>query len=97
MEVYHNGQWGTVCDNRWDLNDAQVVCSELGYGYATAAMHAAFYGQGTGLIWVINLNCVGTEDTIKNCSYFSWGYHNCFHDEDASVRCSSGNFTAYFN
>ena len=99
VEVYHNGEWGTVCDDEWDLTDAQVVCTELGYGYATAAQHSAFYGQGGGRIWLKNVNCVGTEDTIKNCSHIFVLYYSnyCFHKEDASVRCSSGNFIAYYN
>ena len=90
VEVYHNGEWGTVCDDGWDLNDAQVVCSELGYGYATAAVLHAFYGWGSGQIWLDDVNCVGTEVAIRNCSHNGWGLHNCYHGEDASVRCSSG-------
>ena len=90
MEVYHNGQWGTVCDSRWDLNDAEVVCSELGYGKATAAIPQALHGKGSGQIWFDNVNCVGTEQTIRKCSYRGWRYHHCSHRNDASVRCSSG-------
>ena len=87
MEVYYNGEWGTVCDNGWDLNDAEVVCRELGYGKATATICCAFYGHGSGQIWLRHLNCVGTEQTIGSCSDEN-GY--CDHREDASVRCSSG-------
>ena len=90
VEVYHNGEWGTVCDIGWDLNDAQVVCSELGYGNATNAVHDAFYGWGTGRSWLYNVNCAGTEGTIGNCSHRGWGYYYCSHRNDAGIRCSSG-------
>ena len=92
MEVYHNGEWGTVCDDGWDLNDAQVVCSELGLDKATAAISGAFYGLGSGQIWLDDVNCVGTELTIANCSHNGWGIlRYCSHWEDAGVRCLSGN------
>ena len=92
VEVIHNGVWGTVCDNFWDLNDAQVVCSELGYGKAVAARPRAFYGLGSGQIWLDNVNCAGTEGTIGNCSHRGWGIENCGHSEDASVNCTAGTY-----
>ena len=92
VEVYHNGVWGTVCDDGWDLSDAQVVCRQLDLGKAVAAQHSAFYGQGSGQIWLDDLNCVGTEEAISHCSHIGWGSHNCGHHEDASVKCLGGNF-----
>ena len=92
VEVYHNGVWGTVCDDGWDLNDAQVVCNELGLGNVAVVRHGAFYGQGSGRIWLDNLRCVGTEKTIRNCSHRGWGrLRSCSHLEDAGVKCSTGN------
>ena len=88
MEVYHNGEWGTVCDNGWDLNDAQVVCSELGLGNAFAARHNAYYGEGNGQIYTIN--CIGSEVLIANCSHGVWGVNNCSHCQDAGVKCVPG-------
>ena len=91
VEVYHNGEWGTVCDDGWDWNDAQVVCSELGLGDAFAATVRAFYGQGSGRIWLDKVKCVGTEITIGNCSHRGWGIlRSCSHNEDAGVKCHSG-------
>ena len=96
VEVHHNGVWGTVCDDGWDLNDAQVICNELGLGKALTAAHNAAYGEGSGQIWLDDVNCVGTEWTIRNCSHSGWGYHNCYHNEDASVQCTAGNFDGSF-
>ena len=91
VEVYYNDEWGTVCDDGWDLNDAQVVCRQLGYGPAVVASNNAYYGQGSGQIWLNDVNCIGTELTIENCAHNGWGNHNCFHGEDAGVKCSNGN------
>ena len=90
VEVYHNGEWGTVCDDGWDLNDAQVVCNELGVGRAISAKHDASYGQGSGRIWLDNVNCISTELTVRNCTHRGWGIHDCDHAKDAGVRCVSG-------
>ena len=90
VEVYHSGEWGTVCDDGWDLNDAQVVCNELGVGRAIAAKHGAYYEKGGGNIWLDNVNCIGTELAIRNCSHRGWGNYNCDHKKDAGVQCTSG-------
>ena len=96
VEVYYNGEWGTVYDNGWDLNDAQVVCRELGFGQAVAATQNGFYGEGSGKVWLNNLNCVGNESSIGECSHTGWGiiyyyYYYYFEDaEDAGVKCASG-------
>ena len=91
MEVYYNDQWGTVCDDGWSLNDAQVVCTQLNLGYATNALYRAYYGQGVGPIWLSNLDCDGTEMDIRDCRHSGWGKHNtpCDHSEDAGVMCST--------
>ncbi|XP_028278024.1 scavenger receptor cysteine-rich domain-containing group B protein [Parambassis ranga] len=88
VEMYLNSQWGTVCDDAWDLPDAQVVCRRLGCGDAMAARGESFFGPGTGTILLDNLKCTGMEASLQQCSHISWNVHNCDHSEDAGVTCS---------
>ncbi|XP_062373475.1 antigen WC1.1-like [Sardina pilchardus] len=90
VEVLHRGQWGTVCDNGWDLRDATVVCRELGCGEAAEALKGPQFGQGSGGIWMKDVECVGSESTVKDCKSHRWGAENCGHHQDAGVICSDG-------
>ena len=89
VEVYHNGEWGRVCGDGWDLRDAQVVCRQLGFASAITARNGEHYGRGSGQVWLTNVNCFGTESTIEDCLHRGWGTENCTHDEDADVHCST--------
>ena len=87
VELWRSGEWGTVCDDSWGLNDAHVACSSLGYSGASQAPCCARYGQGTGSIILDNLGCSGSESTLYACSHSGTYVHNCGHSEDASAVC----------
>ena len=89
VEVYHNGTWGTVCHHFWDLQDAMVVCRQLGYGTAVGALGFAAFGEGRGPIWYSNVQCSGHEANLVQCAHSGLGVHNCNHSRDAGVICAS--------
>ncbi|XP_048012261.1 deleted in malignant brain tumors 1 protein-like [Megalobrama amblycephala] len=90
VEVLHDGQWGTVSDYGWEMADAAVVCRELDCGEAVAAPKHAYFGQGKGPVWIINVMCTGVESALKNCGAHDWGKHANYanHADDAGVICS---------
>ena len=95
VEVYHLGEWGTVCDDLWDLTDALVVCRQQGYPEAVSAPGNAFFGPGSGAIWYDNVACDGTENNIAECDHNGLGIENCVHSEDAGVVCVPSELQIY--
>ena len=89
VEVYHNGKWGSVCDDGWDIIDANVVCRQLGYVGATSAPGQAFFGAGKGPTYYDNVTCTGREARLADCSHRGIGIHNCDHGEHAGVVCDT--------
>ncbi|XP_017282854.1 deleted in malignant brain tumors 1 protein [Kryptolebias marmoratus] len=87
VEVFYKSQWGTVCDDDWEMNSADVVCRQLGCGHAVSAPTSAHFGRGSGPIWLDNVICKGQEDALTHCTHRGFGENNCGHGEDASVIC----------
>ena len=91
VEVYYNGEWGTVCDDGWDDTDASVVCRQLGFGSSGLAVYSAAFGQGSGPIFLDNVLCDGSEATLAKCGHLGVSItRSCSHNDDAGVRCLGG-------
>ena len=95
VEIHYNGIWGTVCDDSWDIRDAQVVCRQLGFDGALEAVSNAYFGLGTGSILLDDVACFGNEQTLAECLASPIGQTNCRHSENAGVRCYC-KLTGYF-
>ncbi|XP_033729138.1 scavenger receptor cysteine-rich type 1 protein M160-like [Pecten maximus] len=98
LGVYHNGQWGGVCEYGWNYNDANVACRMLGYTngtitsqrYTLDSVWYEWFGNETdpGLIWMGNVQCIGTETSLADCPFDGWGVSNCFnYKQPAYVFC----------
>ena len=94
--MYYNGEWGTVCDDGWDRNDATVVCRQLGFYSSVRAYGSARYGKGTGPIWLSSLSCIGNESSLFDCDQSSVSTKNCTHSDDAAVYCEPSYYNYYY-
>ena len=83
--------WGTICDDHWGIDEADVVCRMLGFPRAMKAvdneLSESGYGKGRGGIFLDDVKCRGDESTIAECHHKGWRIHNCDHTEDAGVIC----------
>ncbi|KAF5892773.1 lysyl oxidase 2A-like, partial [Clarias magur] len=88
LEMYYRGEWGTVCDDDFDMNAAHVACRQLGYLGAVSWVPSAKYGKGEGTIWLDNVHCTGRETSIADCQSNGIGVSDCKHSEDVGVVCT---------
>ena len=76
-----------MCDDYFDTSEAIVVCRQLGYAGEAHVAHSNQFGQGSGPIWLDNVECLGNETTLDTCAHSGFGIHNCEHKEDVGVVC----------
>ena len=81
-----------MCNDDWGTANAQVACRQLGYSTTGATvLSISDVPDGTGQIWLDNVDCFGTESSLFNCSANSVGNHSCGHDDDTGVACRKQN------
>ncbi|XP_065830656.1 deleted in malignant brain tumors 1 protein-like isoform X2 [Oscarella lobularis] len=90
VELYYNGEWGTVCDTDWDLRDSNVVCRQLGLGRALTYSNSI---PGKGSILLSGVRCNGSEEGLAQClsdGVFRRTSGNCSHSDDVYISCEDG-------
>lgn len=70
IEILYAGVWGAISSHNWDVNDALVVCRQLGYqAGAQAALKNRVFGPFIGPVWLTNLQCTGDEKNMMGCAH----------------------------
>ena len=89
-----NGQWGSICDNGFDIKDADVICRMLRFSYAILALASStaddLYGEPPLENFVLsNLKCNGNEESIfTECIHPGEWSETCNKSEIAGVQCA---------
>ena len=99
LEIYYDGEWGTICDDFWSVEDANVACRQLGFAGGTVLDWGFFrnpifpMGDDDQKIWLDDLICDGGESNLLECdsNHSEVGRHNCRHKEDVLLRCLKNN------
>lgn len=89
VEVLHLGQWGAVCDTKWNIDNAKVICRQLGFAHAVRPTVNAMFGISMGPFWMDFVRCNGSETSLADCGHSGWGVTTCSHGDEAGVICAS--------
>ncbi|XP_069101974.1 uncharacterized protein [Argopecten irradians] len=94
LRVYHNGRWGTVCDDGFNHETTEAICyliykrwpSSVRYfsgGYDTTTV-----SNSPNTIWLDELHCNNAYPYYPSCTANYWGINNCGHSEDIYIYCN---------
>ncbi|XP_019856385.1 PREDICTED: deleted in malignant brain tumors 1 protein-like isoform X3 [Amphimedon queenslandica] len=88
VEVYCNGQWGTICSTGFGTTDANTICKQLGYDAYDSISYISSYSNYSQPIWSVNMYstssdvCFGRSNSCPSSSVSS-----CTHYNDVSITC----------
>ena len=86
-----------MCDDHFSDIDAEVVCRDLGYSTTNArARIGAYYEPGSGITWLNNIRCTGTESHLTSCYNSGWEVDDSPHTKDVGVSCSKLTYNRRF-
>ena len=89
VEIFFGGVWGSVCNIGWDIDDADVVCRQLGYPGALMLLGDGTFGEEVevGVVWLEGVDCYGNESRLTECRLSEWGVSQCSHAQDVALIC----------
>ena len=81
VEIFQQGQWGTICDDDWTDVEAGVVCRSLGFALGAVdnlgrtqdaqgrSLPPLYFGPAAAGVkmWLDNVNCKGNETNLLDC------------------------------
>ncbi|XP_044764344.1 uncharacterized protein LOC123320918 [Coccinella septempunctata] len=93
IEISAFGRTGYVCDDKFDIRDANVVCKELGYHLGAAevkgnSVFAKDVPPEKVFYMMDDVMCLGNETSIRDCDFNGWGSHDCTNTEVVGVVCN---------
>ena len=86
VEVFFQGKWGKICSNKWDINDAKVVCRQLGFQSALAKFIGMNTTDDTISVAMSDVACTGQESVLASCKRKDGG-HMCVGNKGAQALC----------
>lgn len=87
IEVFFNGEWGTICFQGWNLIDANVVCRQLGYSTAITTYRNETFEDRSGFTWLTDVQCKGNETLLSECKYGKNLQSDCTQQRVVGVFC----------
>ena len=89
LEVFFDGEWGSVCNRNWGRWSGSVACKDLGYESLVKVTGTSQYNNAENIpIWLNGVQCAKNDRRIRDCAHEPVGYQPCSHDEDVGLICS---------